>query len=162
MRRGAVDRLNRLLHRIFEMSLLIKGAFALAEFGLGVGLYLIGPDALASTVHALTHHEIIEDPTDPVARFLLAQLAGTGPDLHRFYAFYLASHGLVKLVAVGLLLRGYLWAYPLGIAVLAGFVVYQAVLLSNGLSPGLILLTLLDLALIGLTWHEWRARLRTG
>ena len=53
-------------------------------------------------------------------------------------------------------MRGYLWAYPLVVVVLSGFVVYQAhrYLLQPGV--GLVLLTLLDLAVIVLTLIEYR------
>lgn len=151
--------LNRFLHRVFETGLLLKGAFALTEFGLGLGLYLVGSDAIVAAVHALTAHEISQDPTDPVARFLLAQPGGLNQNVQHFYAFYLASHGGLKLVMVALLFREVLWAYPLSIVVLIGFVGYQVSLMSAGPSLGLVLLTLLDLAVIALTVHEYR-RLR--
>jgi uncharacterized membrane protein len=151
--------LNRLLHRVFETGLLLKGAFALTEFGLGVGLYLIGSQGIVSAVHALTFHELVEDPTDPIARFLLAQAGGITQNMQHFYSFYLASHGALKLVMVALLLREVIWAYPASIVVLIGFVIYQLSLMSAGPSLGLVLLTLLDLAVIALTIHEYR-RLR--
>ncbi|MDH3264153.1 MAG: DUF2127 domain-containing protein [Paracoccaceae bacterium] len=161
MRRLGPGELNSLLHRTFETSLVLKGLFALSELCLGLGLYLIGSDAIVAAVHALTAHEISQDPTDPVARFLLAQVGGLTRNVQHFYAFYLASHGALKLAMIALLLRGVLWAYPLSIVVLIGFVVYQLSLMSAGPSLGLVLLTLLDVAVIALTIHEYR-RLRHG
>jgi uncharacterized membrane protein len=161
MRRLGPGQLNRLLHRTFETSLVLKGLFALSELCLGLGLYLVGSDAIVAAVHVLTAHEISQDPTDPIARFLLARAGDLTETVRQFYAFYLASHGALKLAMVGLLLRGVLWAYPLSIVALIGFVIYQLALMSAGPSLGLVLLTLLDLAVIALTIHEYR-RLRQG
>ena len=71
----------------------------------------------------------------------------------------MTSHGAIKLVTVLLLARGKLWAYPLAIAVFSGFIVYQVhrYVLTPGI--GLIVLSLLDLAVIALTVIEYRGRL---
>ncbi len=42
-----------------------------------------------------------------------------------FMAIYLHSHGIIKLLAVGSLLKNKLWRYPLSIVVFGGFIVYQ-------------------------------------
>ena len=155
MKRLSRTGLNRVLHVFFETSLLLKGLFALAELGLGVGLFFVASDTIAGAVQTLTAHEISEDPTDPVAGFLLAQAAGFTESSRHFYAFYLASHGALKLTMIALLMKDVLWAYPVSIAVLIGFIAYQAYLMTAGLTPGLVLLTLLDIAVVGLALHEY-------
>lgn len=162
MKRLSRTGLNRVLHLLFETSLLLKGLFALTEFGLGVGLYFVASDTIVAAVQTLTAHEISEDPTDPVARFLLAQAAGFSESSRHFYAFYLASHGALKITMIALLMRDVLWAYPVSIVVLMGFIAYQAYLMSAGLTPGLVLLTLLDIAVIALAVHEYAGLRRKG
>lgn len=149
-----------LLHQAFEAGLLLKGLFAAAECLLGVSLFFVANQSIQNAVRILTAQEIVEDPHDLLARFLMSAAHSLSLDAQSFYALYLVSHGGVKLGVVLLLLRGYMWAYPLAVAVLSGFVVYQMhrYVLEPGL--GLILLSLLDLVVIILTLIEYRSRRR--
>ena len=67
-----------------------------------------------------------------------------------FYAFYLSSHGVVKVALVVGLLREKLWAYPASRIVLALFVLYQLYRFSYTHGLGLIVLTLFDIVVMGL------------
>ncbi|MBX0328400.1 DUF2127 domain-containing protein [Oscillochloris sp. ZM17-4] len=62
---------------------------------------------------------------------------------------------MVKLGVVAGVLRGQRWAYPLAIGVLGAFIAYQVYRLSYAFSLGLLLLTLFDAVIIGLTWREY-------
>jgi uncharacterized membrane protein len=73
-----------------------------------------------------------------------------------FYAFYLLSHGLVKLLLVIGLLRGKFWSYPASLIVLGLFIVYQLYRFSFTHGIGLLLLTLFDVLVMVLIWHEYR------
>ena len=87
-----------------------------------------------------------------------ADLAASLETSQQFFALYLASHGLVKLAVVAALWRGYLWAYPLALAVMALFILYQLYRLSLEMSWPLVGLTLFDLIVVALIWTEYRAR----
>ena len=149
-----------LLHQAFEVGLFLKGLFATAECLLGVSLFFVANQSIQNAVRILTAQEIVEDPSDLLARFLMGAAQSLSLDAQSFYALYLVSHGGVKLGVVLLLLRGYMWAYPLAVAVLSGFIVYQIhrYLLEPGLA--LILLSLLDVVVIILTLIEYRSRRR--
>jgi uncharacterized membrane protein len=149
-----------LLHQAFEAGLFLKGLFAAAECLLGVSLFFVANQSIQNAVRILTAQEIVEDPSDLLARFLMGAAQSLSLDAQSFYALYLVSHGGVKLGVVLLLLRGYMWAYPLAVAVLSGFIVYQIhrYLLEPGLA--LILLSLLDVVVIILTLIEYRSRRR--
>jgi uncharacterized membrane protein len=54
------------------------------------------------------------------------------------------------------LLRGKLWAYPLSIWVLLAFIAYQLYRYTFTHSIGLILLSIFDLVVLWLIWHEYR------
>ncbi len=107
-------------------------------------------------VNVLTQEELVEDPRDVVANALLRWAGGLSVQTEHFYALYLLSHGLVKLALVAGLLRNKLWAYPASIVVMLGFIAYQLYRYSYTHSPGLIALTVLDVVVIALVWHEWR------
>ena len=150
------SRLDWLLHESFEVSILLKGAFALLEAASGLLLWLIGPNAILALVTRITQAEMTEDPKDWIASTLLHAAQGFSIEAQHFYAFYLLSHGLVKLVLVAGLLRGARWAYPSSLVVMALFVVYQLYRFSHIHSPGLIVLTIFDVFVIALIWREWR------
>lgn len=147
---------ERRIHRIFQLSILAKGLHALVECVGGIALWLIGNDTIVNLVDALTREELIEDPRDFLASHLLTWAQSFSVETRHFYAFYLFSHGAVKLLLVAGLLRNKLWAYPASLAVMGMFIAYQLYRFSYTHSWGLIALTVFDLVVIWLIWHEYR------
>ena len=113
------------IRRIFEVSVLLKGGHALIECIGGLALALVSTNGIAGLVNRLTQEELIEDPNDFISTHMLAMAQGFSVNSKNFYAFYLLSHVIVKLVLVAGLLRNKLWAYPASLVVLAIFVAYQ-------------------------------------
>ena len=144
------------IHRIFEISVLLKGAHALIECLGGVAIALVSADYMRGLVNSLTQDELIEDPQDFVATHLLALARDFTVSTQHFYAFYLLSHGVVKLVLVIGLLRNRLWAYPASLVALSFFILYQLYRYSYTHGIGLILLTVFDVFIMWLIWHEYR------
>ena len=68
---------------------------------------------------------------------------------------YLLAHGLAKIILVAGVLTKQRWAYPAAIGFLCLFICYQLYRLSFHASAGLALLTLLDIAIVGLIWREY-------
>ncbi len=147
---------ERRIHQIFEISVLLKGAHALIECIGGLVLAFVSTSAIADLVNALTQDELIEGPNDFVATHLLNLAQNFTISTQRFYAFYLLSHGLIKVFLVIGLLRNKLWAYPVSLVVLGLFIVYQLYRYSYTRGIGLIVLTVFDVIVMGLIWHEYR------
>ena len=147
---------ERSIHQIFQVSILLKGAHAVVECIGGVALAVTSTDAIRALVDRLTQDELLHDHSDFVANQLLAWAQTFSVQTHDFYAFYLLSHGVVKLALVVGLLLGRLWAYPASLAVLGLFIAYQLYRYSYTHSLGLIVLTIFDLVVIALIWHEYR------
>jgi len=103
-----------------------------------------------------TREKLTEDPRDFVATHLIAAAQNLTAATQSFCAFYLVSHGLIKIVLVAGLFREKFIAYPLSLIALGAFVVYQLYRYGYTHSFGLILLTLFDLVAIVLVWQEWR------
>jgi uncharacterized membrane protein len=143
------------IHQIFQVSVLLKGAHALIECLGGIALALVSTSRIANFVNAITQDELIKDPNDFVATHLLTMAHNFSVQTQHFYAFYLLSHGLVKVALVVGLLREKLWAYPASLIVLALFVLYQLYRFSYTHGLGLIVLTLFDIVVMGLIWHEY-------
>lgn len=147
---------ERIIHRIFEVSVLLKGGHALIECLGGIALYAVSTASISSLVRLATQSELVEDPNDLVATYLLQAAQGLSFSSKQFYAFYLLSHGLVKLLLVIGLLRNRLWSYPASLAALTLFIAYQIYRYSYTQSPGLIVLTVFDVFVMVLIWHEYR------
>lgn len=143
------------IHQIFQVSVLLKGAHAVIECAGGIALALVGTSTIANLANVLTQEELIEDPKDFVATHLLAMAQAFSVEAKHFYAFYLLSHGIVKLLLVIGLLRNKLWAYPASLIVLGLFIVYQLYRFSFTHGAGLIVLTVFDIVVMGLIWHEY-------
>jgi uncharacterized membrane protein len=147
---------ERRIHQIFEVGILLKGAHALIECACGAVLAFISTSTIVHWINRLTQDELVEDRHDFIATQLLGWAQGFSVQTKHFYAFYLLSHGIVKLALVVGLLRGKLWSYPASLAVLGLFIAYQVYRYSFTHSVGLIVLTIFDVIVIGLIWHEYR------
>jgi uncharacterized membrane protein len=147
---------ERRVHQIFEISVLLKGAHALIECIGGLVLAFVSTSTITGLVNALTQEELIEDPNDFVATHLLTVAQNFTVSTQRFYAFYLLSHGVIKVFLVVGLLRNKLWAYPVSLVVLGLFTVYQLYRFSYTHGVGLIVLTVFDVIVMGLIWHEYQ------
>lgn len=147
---------ERRIHQIFEIGILLKGAHALIECIGGVVLYLVSMNSIVALVNMITQEELIEDPKDFVATHLLSAAQNFSVGTKEFYAFYLLIHGLIKILLVIGLLKNRLWAYPGSLVALGIFVLYQLYRFSYTHSYGLILLTIFDLFLMALIWHEYK------
>jgi uncharacterized membrane protein len=143
------------VHQIFQVSILLKGAHALIECLGGIALALVSTSSIVNFVNAITQDELIKDPNDFVATHLLTMAHNFSVQTQHFYAFYLLSHGIVKVALVVGLLKEKLWAYPASLIVLTLFVLYQLYRFSYTHGLGLIVLTLFDIVVMGLIWHEY-------
>src|SRR5665213_156014 len=144
------------IHQIFFISVLLKGADALIECISGFVFAFFSTSAITRLVNTLTQEDLIEDPHDFIATHLLSLAQKVTVSTQHFYAFYLLSHGVIKVFLVIGLLRNKLWAYPVSLAVLGLFIVYQVYRFSYTHSLGLVVLTGFDGVVMGLVWHEYR------
>ena len=153
MRSGSAE---RWLHLAFEAALAFKALFAVSESAAGIGAFVVKPGRLLDLASALTRKELLEDPRDLVANYVLHAAQHLSAGTQHFMGAYLLGHGAVKLALIAALLARKLWAYPLAIAVFALFIAYQLYRYGITHAPALLALTVVDLAVIALTWHEYR------
>lgn len=147
---------ERRVHQLFELSVLLKGAHAVIECIGGILLALTSQATIVATVAYLTQEELSDDRSDLVATHVLNWAQNLSIATEHFYAFYLLSHGIVKLGLVAGLLMKKVWAYPASLAVMSLFIAYQIYRYSYTHSVGLIALTVFDLVVLWLIWHEYR------
>ena len=149
--------LSRARERLFRVSVMLKGLHAALEIAGGVALLTIGPQVFLRVVAALTQDELAEDRRDLIAHAIYHAAQNLALGGKNFVAFYLLSHGIIKILLVGALLKRKLWAYPLAEAVFAAFIAYQLYRYSFTRSIGLIALSVFDAVVLWLIWLEYRA-----
>jgi uncharacterized membrane protein len=145
-----------MLHRLFQAGVLLKGVDGLLEVAGGLLFLCVSQAALTRVVFSLTRPELLEDPDDLIAHGLRDAFAHMSAGSKLFAAVYLLGHGLVKLILVAGLWRDRLWAFPIALVVLIGFIGYQAVRLGQHGSIGLLSLTVIDVFIAALIWIEYR------
>lgn len=142
-------------HRLFQVAVILKGIDGVLEVAGGVLLLVFGKQGVGHLVRLLTQHELSEDPHDIIANLLLRSTHHLGASTVHFAATYLLVHGFVKVALVGGLLREKRWVFPIALAFLGLFVLYQVYRLAHQPSIALAGLTVLDLAIIALVAWEW-------
>ncbi len=147
---------EKTIHEIFQISILLKGAHAIVECVGGVIIAFVSVGAIRSVIDRITHDVAMADRRAFFATHLSHWAQGFSPQSKQFYAVYLLSHGVVKLFLVIGLLRGKLWAYPASLIAIGLFIVYQIYRYTYTHGIGLILLTVFDIFVIVLVWHEYR------
>ena len=153
---------EKTFRRLFRVSLFLKAAFSLSEIVGGVLAYFISQQYLLHLVAMFTQEELTEDPRDFVAHFLIQSAQQMSVTAQHFAAFYLV--GIIKTFLIAGLLREKLWYYPLSMLVFAIFVAYQLFRFQVTHSLWLMAITILDIVVIAMTWHEYRflrQRIRT-
>ena len=147
---------ERRIHQLFEISVLLKGAHAVIECLGGIVLALVSTDSILRLANRITQPELLNDSHDFIATHLLMWAQDFSVGTKNFYAYYLLSHGLVKVLLVIGLLRGKMWAYPASLAALGLFIAYQLYRFTDTHGIGLIILTLFDLVVMVLIWQEYK------
>lgn len=145
-----------LFHKSFKIGILLKAIDGILEIIGGILLIFLNPTRFNRIVSLLIHHELSEDPKDIAANFLLRLSSQFNISTQYFGVIYLVSHGAIKVILIILLWKRKVWAYPITIFVLILFVVYQIYRYTISHSTGLILLTILDIAVILLTYIEYK------
>lgn len=146
---------NTLLDRGFQLSITLKGLDGLVEIA-GAFLFLSdNPVRVNALVGALTFHLLSHAQNAYISGQLLHAsrlVAGQAP---HFVFLFLMSHGVAKVTLVTALWFNRLWAYPLMILMLAGFIIYQLYVMIHDPTALLALLTIFDAFVIWLTKVEY-------
>lgn len=145
---------KEILHEFFQISVLLKGVHGIVELLGGALVFVVSDRMLEHAIAFMTEGELIEDRHDFLANMLVTGaehlMAG-----RTFAVLYLLTHGAINLsLALGLWKKK-MWAYPAAIAALAVFTGYQTYRLTIHASSWLLILTVFDIVMIGLTYYEF-------
>ena len=146
-----------LRHRLFVVSILLKGVFAVLEVLAGLVLLIASPGQFAQFIHFMFYNRLVADPNDPFATYILRQLDEFDMTRLSFVSLYLMLHGLVKLGIVAGLYSERLVAFPIGLTLLGIFIAYEFERFVATHSLVLLALSLLDAFIMVLAWREYQA-----
>ena len=146
-----------LRHKLFQIGIIFKGIDGVFETIGAFLLLFINPLTLNKLAYFLTQHELIEDPRDAIANFLIHSAQNLSGGVKIFGFVYLLSHGIIKIFLVETLWKRWLWSYPTAIAFFSLFGAYQMYKYYLTGSFGWLLLTILDILVIALTWLEYKS-----
>jgi uncharacterized membrane protein len=146
---------SRIVHRFFELGIVVKGVDGGLELVGGLLLVFLSPLAINRAVFFFLRGELKEDPADLVANLLL-HTTRSAIEFKVPASAFLIVHGIVKLVLVGGLATNRLWSYPAAILVFAGFTAYQLYQLTQQYSLFLETVTVMDVIFVLLVIAEYR------
>jgi uncharacterized membrane protein len=147
---------ERGLRRLFRIGIFLKAVDGAMEIVGGIFLLLLSKESLNDIVEFLTRHELSEDPRDMVANYMIRLVHHLSDSTQQFGALYLIIHGILKIFLVVALFRNKLWAYPSAMIFLIVFIGYQLYRITLTHSTALVLLSLFDILIVYLIWHEYR------
>ncbi|MEB3369358.1 DUF2127 domain-containing protein [Saccharopolyspora mangrovi] len=146
-----------LTDRLFRVAVWIKGLDAVGQLAGGVLLIFFPPAALTRIAHGVVTRDLLGPPTGALAGHFEEALHHLADGSARTFVIgYLLVHGLIKLGLVVALLRKEIRWYPVAIAALGLFVLFELVRGVQTHSLVLPLLTVLDIAIIVMVIKEYR------
>lgn len=146
---------THLFHRLYDISMIIKGIDGVLEFIGGLLLLFISHARLDAFVVFLTQHELSQDPDDKIVNLLVTYVHNLPHGAQIFGAVYLLAHGVLKMFLVYNLLKERRWVFPYAIGILSLFVLYQCYRLSVHFSYGILIMATLDIFVIGFIVSEY-------
>jgi uncharacterized membrane protein len=143
-------------HELFEAGIAFKAINSVWEIAGGIALLTHAHSFLTRLVLYLNGVPLF-DHDDRWFVLLNAQLAHlAAPSTRLFVGFYLFFHGCMNVFLAYNLYRNRLWAYPTMVGFVLLFFLYQIYRLAHTHSPVLVVVSLVDIAFVVLTWHEYQ------
>ena len=144
------------IHRVFEVSLILKGLFSLCEIVTSILIFFIPLKSINNIVIDITQLDFLHDHMDFLTHHLQQWVQHFSVGSKHFASFYLLSHGIIKLWMVIGLLQKKLKYFPPAITIFGLLIAYQIYRIFHTHSIMLIFLTMFDFIVIILACNEFR------
>ncbi|MGH7175525.1 MAG: DUF2127 domain-containing protein [Minisyncoccia bacterium] len=151
-------RRERELTDLFDLALVFKAIGGFFEVAGGIAIALVPHAFVLKIANLVTAGELSGDPNDFVATHIRSFAHAYALHAHDLLAILLCVDGVLKVLLVAFVLKGYRFAFPLFILALGaigGYEAYRAVETSNVLLAAAVAL---DILLIFLAQHEYKIR----
>jgi len=143
---------KKIIDKIFEIGILIKSFFGFFEILAGFILAISGRLSINNLIIALTQQEILPDPNDFFANYLISFFTGG----HTFAIIYLIFHGAVNIFLAIALLKNKIWFYPWAAAGFGVFIIYQVFRYFHTYSLLLLFLSIFDFFIVSVILLEYK------
>ncbi len=148
------EKLKLFWHRFFRVSVIIKGVDGVLDLVSSWFLFFSATNPIATALPFLFRRELLEDPEDFIANWLIGASQKVLPETLTFIAVYLLIHGLVKISLALALLSKHYRVYQVAGIVLAAFIGYQIYRFTHTHSLALLLVTIYDVIILSLIYPE--------
>ena len=91
---------NSVFHELFEIAILLKGAFGVIELFLGAFILLVNRAAVSDFLLYLVHGELVEDPDGLFANYIANFSQGLSASTESFIGGYFLAYGFIKIFLV--------------------------------------------------------------
>ncbi|MGH3719519.1 MAG: DUF2127 domain-containing protein [Pseudonocardiaceae bacterium] len=141
--------------RLFRVAIAMKGLDGGLQLLAGIVLIFLPAAAITRLADTVVNRELVGDPTGKLAVHLHAAADHFAGGSRSFAITYLLLHGIIKIVLVAALWRKLMAAYPIAVAALGAFVVYEVLRAIHTRSIALPIFAALDLVIIFLVVKEY-------
>lgn len=156
MSEPSLQKNRSVFHNAYLVAIAIKGFDGAVEMLLGIAVAIIGRRALYDFMIGYVAPELENHQRPHTAHFVRNSADGL-MHAHDFLIIYLLAHGILKLgIAIGLFRERTNWIFPVGSAVLVGFIGYMGMRLAVNWSYWLFAFMLFDCVTLALVLNEWR------
>ncbi len=146
-------------HDLFEAGVFLKALNSVWETLAGIVLLTALHNWLTRIFVGFFSSELIESPRDFFFTYTRHHLVDFNDQTRVFVGVYLLFHGVMNAFLSYNLYKNRLWAFPISMAFSSLFFIYQIYRLMQTHSLFLLVVSLLDIAFIILTWHEYQRQL---
>ena len=146
---------------LFNIGLGFKFLHGLIEIFIAFLILSLNRNMVAKGITFFFHKELVEDPTDFLAKIIINFASGSLLDYKILFFFLLIGYGLINILLVYGLVKKKLWVYPTAMVTYSIFLVYQGYKYFITHSIWFAILCIFDLVFINLIAYEYR-RVRYG
>ncbi len=149
------EKIEKIFTASFYGGLIFKAAIGFFEISVSIILWFASIDILKKFTLILASHELLEDPGDLLANWIVDAANNLSISTKSFITLYLLVHGVVKLVLITLLIKKKKWSYPAAMMLLLTTIFIQLVRIVEHYSAVLTVLNIIDIIIFAVVWREY-------
>jgi len=147
--------------KFFELSMFWRIGYGVVRIIFAFILLKVVNTPLTNLFTIITKNELVEDPTDLPFALISSFLEAHPVEITYFFVAYLLFWGIVDIVLSISLLKHQTWAFPVMLFLIAMFVAYALVRLTNTHSLVLAGVIVIDLMVFWLVFTEYKRLQKT-
>ncbi len=144
-----------LSEKIFILTMWWKVIYGVIRIWVGLSALKLVGTPLLDVVTKVMRRELVEDPNDVIFNFITYWLNGHAVYVTYFLAIYLIFWGVTDIVLSYNLIKHKLWAFPVTIVLIFGFICYEIFRYFHTHSLFLLGLIIFDAFVMWLIWKEY-------